>query len=92
MTIQIDVEVLSKSSDDSTKNLVNMLASSVQNAVSSSSAEANSLKSIRVQQDTLRLAHVLPVGSVSSVCSSGAVIDTYTDKTGDASQRKGCGT
>ena len=68
-----------------------MLASSVQNAMSSNSAEANELKSLKVQQDTLRLSQVLPVGSVSSLCSKGAVIDTYTETTGSATKKTGCG-
>ena len=68
-----------------------MLSSSLQTAMSSSSAEANGLKNIRVEQDTLRLGHVLPVGSVSSVCSKGAVVDIYTDRTGNTVKKSGCG-
>jgi len=90
ISIQIDLEVLSKSNDGTTRNLVSMLASSVQNAMSSNSAEANELKSLKVQQDTLRLSQVLPVGSVSSLCSKGAVIDTYTETTGSATKKTGC--
>lgn len=93
ITIQIDLEVLSKSNSNSTKYLVKSLTSSVQNAPSSNTIEANELKNLRTGQDTLRLVNVLPVGDVSSLCSKGAVIDSYSEGSQfHQSTKVGCGT
>ena len=86
----MDLEVLSKADDDSTKNLVKRLTASVQSALSLNTAEANDLKNIQIDRDTLRLANVFPVGDVSSVCSKGAAVDMYTEATGSTTEVKGC--
>ena len=90
ITIEVDVEVLSKSMSTATQGVVSSLASAVQNIGSQSSAEANAVKTMNIDRDTFTLRQVQPVGSVTAVCSSGAIYDSFAPRVGAPTQQ-GCG-
>lgn len=76
--------------DTSTKGVISGLASAVQNIGSQSSAEANAVKTMNIDRDTFTLRQVQPVGSVTAVCSSGAIYDSFAPSKG-APVQQGCG-
>eukprot|EP00795_Rhopilema_esculentum_P000716 gene716-10430_t len=90
ITIQVDLEVITKSNDASTQAVVSGLASAVNSLGSASTTEANAVKNINVGQDTLRFAQVQPVGSVMSLCSKGAVLDSYASSNDNITEVQGC--
>ena len=74
MTIEVSIEVLSKTASDSTiKRAVSSLSSSVQGIKTSSSSEAANLRAMHIDGDTLALNIVKTVGLVTGVCGNGAV-------------------
>ena len=73
-----------------TQGVVSSLASAVQNIGSQSSAEANAVKTMNIDRDTFTLRQVQPVGSVTAVCSSGAIYDSFAPRVGAPTQQ-GCG-
>lgn len=76
MTIQIDLEILSKEDRNTQTAAVKHLSGNVKNIKQDSSSAASKVKVIQINQDSLVLDHVEEVGSVTGVCLKGMVYDT----------------
>ena len=92
MTVDVEVEVLSKENTNAQKKLVKSLADNVKQIKQSSDSLANQLKVIHVNGDTLLLDRVETVGSITGVCLDGMVFDNVQkSKNGKIQTEETCG-
>ena len=92
MTVDVEVEVLSKENTNTQKKLVKSLADNVKQIKQSSDSLANQLKVIHVNGDTLLLDRVETVGSITGVCLDGMVFDNVQkSKNGKILTEETCG-
>ena len=92
MTVDVEVEVLSKEDTNTQKKLVKSLADDVKQIKQSSDSLANQLKVIHVNGDTMLLDRVETVGSITGVCLDGMVFDNVQkSKNGKIQTEETCG-
>lgn len=77
MTIDVEINIKSNEDTNIQKSAVNKLASKVSHVTTDSSKEAQSLRTINLGGDTLRLQKVESVGIITAVCAKGQIYQSY---------------
>lgn len=77
MTIDVEINIKSNEDTNTQKRAVNQLASKVSHITTDSSKEAQSLRTINLGKDTLKLQKIETVGIITAVCAKGQIYQSY---------------